>query len=250
MCRSSSRRATTRYDQTTLPPLHSTRSTAISPLPSPSLSVSGDDRRITVVLVRASLETIRTRRGYELATADTHKALLNKHRADPALYRPDIAHHALLTLLDSPLNKAGLLRVFVQTERNVLISVHPAIRLPRTFPRFCGLMVQLLHKMRIRSSDGRQQLLRVVKNPVTQHLPVNSVRLTMSHRGVAADMNQLAQTLTSTSVPVVLVVGAHSTGPAEVDWTERTVSISDYQLSAAVALGRILNAFETALAIH
>ena len=43
-------------------------------------------------------------------------------------------------LLDSPLNRAGLLQVYIHTERNVLIEVHPQTRIPRTFDRFSGLM--------------------------------------------------------------------------------------------------------------
>jgi rRNA pseudouridine-1189 N-methylase Emg1 (Nep1/Mra1 family) len=43
-------------------------------------------------------------------------------------------------LMDSPLNRAGLLQVYIKTERNVLIEVNPQTRIPRTFDRFCGLM--------------------------------------------------------------------------------------------------------------
>ena len=46
----------------------------------------------------------------------------------------------LLMLMDSPLNKAGLLQVYVHTEKNVLIEINPHTRIPRTFDRFCGLM--------------------------------------------------------------------------------------------------------------
>ena len=33
-----------------------------------------------------------------------------------------------------------MLQVYIHTERNVLIEVHPQTRIPRTFERFCGLM--------------------------------------------------------------------------------------------------------------
>lgn len=46
----------------------------------------------------------------------------------------------LLTLLDSPLNKAGRLQVYVQTAKGVLIEINPTVRIPRTFKRFSGLM--------------------------------------------------------------------------------------------------------------
>ena len=75
------------------------------------------------------------------------------------------ATQALLAILDSPLNKAGRVKVrrtrrsattaaavahatcaramqgvFVHTQKNVLFKVLPSTRLPRTFKRFCGLM--------------------------------------------------------------------------------------------------------------
>lgn len=45
-----------------------------------------------------------------------------------------------MMLLDSPLNQAGMLQVYLHTERNVLIEVSPHVRIPRTFNRFAGLM--------------------------------------------------------------------------------------------------------------
>lgn len=34
--------------------------------------------------------------------------------------------------------------------------------------------MQLLHTLKIRSSDGKQTLLNVIKNPVTRYLPANT----------------------------------------------------------------------------
>lgn len=39
------------------------------------------------------------------------------------------------------------------------------------------LVVQLLHKLSIRSVSGSEKLLRVIKNPVTDHLPTNCRKL-------------------------------------------------------------------------
>lgn len=46
-------------------------------------------------------------------------------------------------LFDSPLNRAGLLQVYVHTEKNALIEINPQTRIPRTFKRFSGLMGML-----------------------------------------------------------------------------------------------------------
>lgn len=56
------------------------------------------------------------------------------------------------------------MQIFIHTQRDVLIEVHPQIRIPRTYKRFAGLMVQLLHKMSVRASSSSQtKLLKVIK---------------------------------------------------------------------------------------
>ena len=100
-------------------------------------------------------------------------------------------------LFDSPLNRAGLLEVFIHTKQNVLIAIDPQTRFPRTFKRWANLMgnklllitkevrailtnsshaVQLLYKLSIRSTQGAKKLMRVIKNPITLHLPPSAVR--------------------------------------------------------------------------
>ena len=75
---------------------------------------------------------------------DDHIGMHKKAGRNPAESRPDISHQLLLALLDSPLNKAGLLQVYIETTKNVLIEVSPHTRIPRTFKRFAGLMGALL----------------------------------------------------------------------------------------------------------
>jgi rRNA small subunit pseudouridine methyltransferase Nep1 len=132
-------------------------------------------RRLYVILEQACLEAYRIsgnagkvgrngREGevkYTLLNCDDHQGILAKTGRDIADARPDITHQVcffdyleeccgielivsafqcLLTLLDSPLNKAGLLQVYIHTAKGVLIEVNPHVRIPRTFKRFSGLM--------------------------------------------------------------------------------------------------------------
>jgi rRNA pseudouridine-1189 N-methylase Emg1 (Nep1/Mra1 family) len=96
--------------------------------------------RVHVVLEQCSLETVKTKRGFELLNCDDHIGVCKKNGKDPSDYRPDIVHQVLLALMDSPLNKAGHLHVLMLTKKNVLIEISPHTRIPRTFKRFCGLM--------------------------------------------------------------------------------------------------------------
>jgi rRNA pseudouridine-1189 N-methylase Emg1 (Nep1/Mra1 family) len=103
-------------------------------------SKATDVRRLIVILEDAQLETGKVGAEHELLSSDKHATFLRKMGRDPADYRPDITHQCLLMLMDSPLNRAGMLRVFVHTARNVLIEISPQTRIPRTYDRFAGLM--------------------------------------------------------------------------------------------------------------
>ncbi|KAK3066820.1 18S rRNA pseudouridine methyltransferase, partial [Coniosporium uncinatum] len=140
-----------------------------------------DTQRLVVVLSNASLETYKAASGrgagrdekYSLLNSDEHIGIMRKMGRDISDARPDITHQCLLTLLDSPINKAGRLQIYISTAKGVLIEVNPTVRIPRTFKRFAGLMVQLLHKLSIRSTTSQEKLLRVIKNPISDHLPSN-----------------------------------------------------------------------------
>ncbi|XP_074642930.1 ribosomal RNA small subunit methyltransferase NEP1-like [Tubulanus polymorphus] len=198
-------------------------------------------KRLIVVLENASLETVKVGKNFELLTCDKHKKLMAKFKRDPAVMRPDIAHQCLLMLMDSPLNRAGLLQVYIRTAKNVLIEINPQTRIPRTFDRFCGLMVQLLHKLSIHSADGNQKLLKVIKNPVSQHLPTGCMKVAMSF---SAKQVVEPKTLVPEDAPIVIVIGAMAHGSVDVDYTEKTYSISNYPLSGALTCAKICNAFE------
>lgn len=104
---------------------------------------SSGGRELIIILDLASLETVKTKKGdYQLLNCDDHVGVMRKLNLDPQKYRPDIAHQEIMAALDSPLNKAGKVKVLVRTEKNVLIEINPKTRLPRTFKRFSGLMVR------------------------------------------------------------------------------------------------------------
>lgn len=141
---------------------------SLLPVQAKPVGSRSQDRRLIVVLAQACLEAYRVSGGghgrngggeakYALLNCDDHQGILAKTGRDIADARPDITHQVrktffscrdfertvwqcLLTLLDSPLNKAGLLQVYIHTTKGVLIEVNPHIRIPRTFKRFSGLM--------------------------------------------------------------------------------------------------------------
>lgn len=68
-------------------------------------------RQVIIILEQAALETVKTSKGYQLLNCDDHKSIHKKFNKDPTQSRPDILHQELMAVLDSPLNKAGFLKV-------------------------------------------------------------------------------------------------------------------------------------------
>ncbi|CAG8700966.1 5132_t:CDS:2 [Ambispora leptoticha] len=204
-------------------------------------------RRLIVILEQACLETYKSHKSknYELLNCDEHVTVLQKMGRTYSDARPDITHQCLMQLLDSPLNKAGLLQVYIHTARNALIEVNPHVRIPRTFKRFCGLMVQLLHKLSISSTKGSEKLLRVIKNPVTQYLPTNCHKITLSYDAKTVRLRDYLPTIPS-DYSICVAIGAmpHGEDNFADSWVDEKISISEYALSAAVACSKFCCALE------
>ncbi|KAL9625071.1 MAG: hypothetical protein Q9160_000800 [Pyrenula sp. 1 TL-2023] len=236
-----------------LPPPELPRLVAEQHIPIPS--TDKDTPRLIVVLSNASLETYRTnipsRNGlgrdekYSLLNSDEHIGVMRKMNRDISEARPDITHQCLLTLLDSPINKAGKLQIFIHTAKGILIEVSPTVRIPRTFKRFAGLMVQLLHKLSIRSTNSEEKLLKVIKNPISDHLPPNCRKVTLSFDAEIVRVKDYIEQL-APKESICVFVGAMAKGQddfADV-FKDESISISNYSLSASVACSKFCHAAE------
>ncbi|KAL8703885.1 MAG: hypothetical protein Q9201_002936 [Fulgogasparrea decipioides] len=221
----------------------------------PIASTDKDTQRLVVVLSNASLETYKASHGgrngmlrdekYSLLNSDEHIGVMRKMNRDISDARPDITHQCLLTLLDSPINKAGKLQIYIHTAKGVLIEVSPTVRIPRTFKRFAGLMVQLLHRLSIRSTNSQEKLLKVIKNPITDHLPPNCRKVTLSHDAdVVRVKDYIADLGSKQSVCVFVGAMAKGTDDFADAFKDDTISISNFSLSASVACGKFCNAAE------
>ncbi|OTF80080.1 ribosomal RNA small subunit methyltransferase NEP1-like protein [Euroglyphus maynei] len=207
-------------------------------------NVTNQSKRLIIILERANLEVVKNKQKFELLNTDDHQNLMKKFKKDPMFCRPDILHQCLLMLFDSPLNRAGLLQVYVHTEQNVLIEINPQTRVPRTFKRFAFLMVQLLHKLSVRATNSSDKLMRVIKNPITSHLPVGCHRIGTSYK--CSNLIHPKELVPKDDQPLAIVIGSMAHGNVQVDYTEYDVSISQYPLSAALTCTKICSAFEEA----
>lgn len=103
--------------------------------------------------------------------------------------------------------------------------------------------VQLLHKFSIRAENG-PKLLKVIKNPVTDHLPVGVRKIGTSFS--SKKVTSCRDLVPKMDEPLVFVIGAMARGSIIVDYIEETVSISNYPLSAALTCAKLCTAFEEA----
>lgn len=104
--------------------------------------------------------------------------------------------------------------------------------------------MQLLVKRVIKTEDGTT-LMKVIKNPVTQYLPVGcEVYLTsfsaekfLRPREVVPN-GELKQ--------VAVIIGCIATGQVKVDYPNTQIKISNYPLSAAITCSKFASEFEEA----
>lgn len=127
----------------------SARRTATTPSPNTTHSV-------VVILEHCGLQLGRTGHLVDAYDRSTTTELKN-----PSLMgaRPDIVHQCLLALFDSDLAYAHRLRVYLHLSppSSKVIEVSPALRPPRTYARFKGLMTTLLRDGQVLARPPPQQ---------------------------------------------------------------------------------------------
>lgn len=135
--------------------------------------------------------------------------------------RPDIVFLSLMTLLESPLCKEGLMSVHLHLQDGRIIDVDPKVRLPRNYDRFVGLMEQLFLEGRVPPSGDA--LLSVantdLQNLITKLTSESPQPITILalEGGVKTSIDQLGALLPSdTTQSIVFGVGAFPHG----DFTE------------------------------
>lgn len=89
----------------------------------------------------------------ELLDSSIHHKIMRRKHFSMRRGRPDIVHFFLVVAMESILNKAGLLRVYIHTRNNEVIYIAPETRIIKNYNRFKGLMAQLLRERKIASDE-------------------------------------------------------------------------------------------------
>jgi rRNA small subunit pseudouridine methyltransferase Nep1 len=108
-------------------------------------------------------------------------------------------------------------------------------------------MVQLLHRLSIRSTNSQEKLLKVIKNPITDHLPPNCRKVTLSFDEEVVRVREYVEKLgPDESICVFLGAMAKGADTFADAYVDEKISISNYSLSASVACSKFCHAAEDA----
>ena len=179
-----------------------------------------------------------------------HFAILSSNlKDDYKRGRPDILHVILLSALATPLFKNNHLKVFVHTINNQVINVKDNLRIPKSYSRFEGLILDLIKHKKIVSKDGTL-LLELKDNQSFSDLIEKHIRpdvvVGLSTNGILKNFEHVCNELFQFENPCV-VIGGFPKGhfsPEIESHLEKKYSISNLKLEAHLVISRLLYEFE------
>ena len=163
--------------------------------------------------------------------------------------RPDILHIILLTILATPLFKYNHLKVFIHTINNQVIKVGDNVRIPKSYSRFEGLMLDLIKNRKIISKDGVLLLeLNDILNfsSLLKEYIEPDITIGLSIEGNFNNFESISNELYRYKNPCI-VIGGFAKGHFSKDiesCLEKKYSISNFSLEAHVVTSRILYEYE------
>ena len=167
--------------------------------------------------------------------------------------RPDIVHFALLEALGSPLNKEGLLQVYVHTFNDYVIEVNPETRLPRNYERFVSLIEQLYEHGRVPPQQRQTALLTLEQKTLKQLIGEvkPSYVLALTRTGKSQTLEEAISQLSNEKRPL-LIVGGFPHGhfsETTLKLVNETVCIDPDMLETWTVTSRAIYEYERALSI-
>ena len=179
-----------------------------------------------------------------------HKAMLklenNKKRG-----RPDIVHCSLLHALGTPLNKEGLLKVYVHTIDDYVIYINQEIRLPKNYNRFIGLMEQLYRYKQVTQKGPKLLSLQKATFHKLVEEVVPSYIIAFSRRGKPKFIKEVFQSL-KINEDFMVIVGAFPFGKLSqniLKIVDEVISIDLETLDACIVVSRIIYEYEKAIGL-
>ena len=172
--------------------------------------------------------------------------------------RPDIIHFALMEALSTPLFLKNLLKVYIHTVKDKLIVIGDNLRIPKSYFRFEGIMMNLFKEKMIKSPDGNNILLELYDNITFEQFIINRVRpdklIGLSSDGVQSTAEEIvSRNVIKNNHHFAFVIGGFPKGHFSND-TSRifscSYSIGELKLEAHIVIARILYECEKVLDLH
>ncbi len=163
--------------------------------------------------------------------------------------RPDILHIALISALATPLYRNNLMKVFIHTINNNVIFVGDNVRIPKSYFRFEGLMLNLLKNKKIITDDNRLLLeIRSLTNfeYLLKEIIKSETVVGLSSTGRYRKLEAIAIDLSAQTNPCI-VIGGFPNGyfSDNVDSCfDKKYSISNMGLESQVVISRLIYEYE------
>jgi len=135
-------------------------------------------------------------------------------------------------------------KIYVYTTKNVIINIAPHIHLPRSYGRFCGLMIKLLLNLSIPKKIDTDYYMRIIKGLINRYLPIYSKIITFlfySHN--FPHLNDLVWFIYGKKT-IIFIAGVFFQIKIEFSNMDEIISMSISQLCILFCISRITNTFE------
>ena len=209
-------------------------------------------RKLVIILEGASLELGNVKKNPQIINCDDHYKIIKSMKKKLDEFRPDIIHQCLLNLFDSPLNKVGLLQVYIRTNKNILIEINPKTRIPRTFKRFSGLFSQLFLKNEIGIEDNsHKEIFLKILNTKLEDIIQDIPKILLSEKGRLVDIDTYCKNLENNikenkNKNICFIIGTNPKGDIDpmIKYNDDCISLSSFDLDSNVVCAKICSAFE------
>ncbi len=160
--------------------------------------------------------------------------------------RPDIVHISLLNALESPLNKEGLLEIYVHTYNGHILFIDPSTRIPRNYNRFVGLMEQLFKTGKVPPNTDKplMYLKTMPLEKLLQEIRVNGLIL-LDEKGEYKKPIDIAKEAIDNNMAIGIGGFPHGSFKEETyKLASKTYSVYKEPLMTWIVVSRIIEAFE------
>ena len=172
--------------------------------------------------------------------------------------RPDIIHFALMEALSTPLFLKSMLKVYIHTVKDKVILIGDNLRIPKSYFRFEGIMMNLFKEKVIKSADGNNILLELHDNITFEEFIKNGVRpdklIGLTSNGVQSTAEEIvSRNIIKNDHNFAFVIGGFPKGHFSDNTSKMfscSYSIGEFRLEAHTVIARILYECEKVLLLH